>query len=160
VASRPGVDLFISIHSNSTKSHRTKGIEVYYMGSLEFKDRLEDQRKENEKHFCAKLNMRHDVPELKTIVTDMLYNYKMSDAERLADTVSSGLARELGQGSRGSKTARYFVLRNTLVPAVLIEVGFISNPKEAMLLKDGAYRQRIADTVAKSVMRYVYASGK
>jgi len=50
-------------------------------------------------------------------------------------------------------------LRNTLVPAVLIEVGFISNPREAMQLKDLAYRQRIADAVTKSLMRYMYAAG-
>jgi N-acetylmuramoyl-L-alanine amidase len=51
------------------------------------------------------------------------------------------------------------VLRNTLVPAVLVEVGFITNPKEATQLKEGAYRQKIADAVTKSLMRYVYAQG-
>ncbi|MEI8013021.1 MAG: N-acetylmuramoyl-L-alanine amidase, partial [Candidatus Omnitrophota bacterium] len=61
--------------------------------------------------------------------------------------------------SRGSKTARYFVLRNTLVPAILVEVGFISNPREANLLKDPGYRQKIADAVTQNMMRYVYAAG-
>jgi N-acetylmuramoyl-L-alanine amidase len=77
----------------------------------------------------------------------------------LAEAISRGLADGLGQVSRGSKTARYYVLRNTLVPAVLVEVGFITNPQEATQLKEGAYRQKIADGITKSLMRYVYAQG-
>ncbi|MBF0331803.1 MAG: N-acetylmuramoyl-L-alanine amidase [Candidatus Omnitrophica bacterium] len=159
-ASTPGADIFISIHANATKSHRAYGYEVYYIGALNAKDRAEDQRLQNEKILCRTLNMKQGVPELRLIVADMLYAYKMSDAARLAETVSQGLSQELGQGSRGSKTARYFVLRNTLIPAVLVEVGFITNPKDAMQLKDGMYRQRIADSVTKSVLRYVYATGR
>lgn len=159
-ASCPGADIFISIHSNATKSRRARGYEVYYIGALSSQDRFEAQRIENEKKFCRALNMKHDVPELRVIVADMLYAYKMSDARPLAEAVSNGLYQDIGQGSRGSKTARFFVLRNTLVPAILVEVGFISNPHEVVLLKDGAYRQKIADSITKSVLRYVYAAGR
>jgi N-acetylmuramoyl-L-alanine amidase len=156
-ASRPGVDLFISIHSNATKSRHAAGIEVYSIGELRMEDKCEAQRLQNEKKLCSLLNMRKDSRELRGIVTDMLYAYKVEDGPRLAQAVSRGLAQGLGQVSRGSKTARYFVLRNTLVPAILVEVGFITNPKEATQLKEGAYRQKIADVVTKSLMRYVYA---
>jgi len=158
-ASRPGVDLFISVHSNATKSRHAAGIEVYYIGALNFEDKCEAQRLQNEKKLCSLLNMRKDSPDVRGIVTDMLYAYKVEDGPRLAEAVSRGLAQGLGQVSRGSKPARYYVLRNTLVPAVLVEVGFISNPKEATQLKEGAYRQKIADAVTKSLMRYVYAQG-
>ena len=159
MASRPGVDLFISIHSNATKSRRASGIEVYYIGPLAMEDKCEVQRLQNEKKLCSLLNMRKDSNDVRGIVTDMLYAYKVEDAPRLANAVSRELAQSLGQISRGSKLARYFVLRNTLVPAVLVEVGFISNPREASQLKDGAYRQKIADAITKSLMRYVYAQG-
>ena len=159
MASRPGVDLFISIHSNATKSRRASGIEVYYIGPLNIEDKCEPQRLQNEKKLCSLLNMSKDGADLKGIVTDMLYTYKVADAPPLADAVSRGLAEALGQVSRGSKSARYYVLRNTLVPAILVEVGFISNPKEALQLKEGSYRQKIADGVTKSLMRYVYAQG-
>jgi N-acetylmuramoyl-L-alanine amidase len=160
LASIPTADIFISIHANATKSHRARGIEVYYMGSLTGLDKVEAQRLQNEKKLCRTLNMKQDVPELRRIVADMLYSYKMSDAAPLSEAVANGLYQDLRQGSRGSKTARFFVLRNTLIPAVLVEVGFISNPQEAMLLRDGAYRQKIADSIAKSVLRYVYATGR
>jgi N-acetylmuramoyl-L-alanine amidase len=158
-ASRPGVDLFISIHSNATKSRHASGIEVYSIGALTLEDKCEVQRLQNEKKLCSLLNMRKDSNDLRGIVTDMLYAYKVEDGPRLAEAVSRGLGEGLGQVSRGSKTARYFVLRNTLVPAVLVEVGFITNPKEAMQLREGGYRQKIADAITKSLMRYVYAQG-
>jgi len=158
-ASRPGVDLFVSIHSNATKNRRTAGIEIYYTEPLNSEDKRESQRLQNEKRLCGLLNMRRDSIDARGIVTDMLYTYKVEDGPRLAEAVSRGLAQELAQVSRGSKPARYYVLRNTLVPSVLVEVGFISNPKEAEQLKDGSYRQRIADAITKSLMRYVYAQG-
>jgi N-acetylmuramoyl-L-alanine amidase len=158
-ASKPGVDLFISIHANATKSRHASGIEIYYVGPLNMEDKCEAQRLKNEKKLCGLLNMRKDSPDVKGIVTDMLYAHKIEDSSRLAETVSRELSRALQQVSRGSKSSRYYVLRNTLVPSILVEVGFISNPKEATQLKEGAYRQKIADAVTKSLMRYVYAQG-
>jgi N-acetylmuramoyl-L-alanine amidase len=158
-ASRPGVDLFISFHANATKSRRARGFEVYYTAPLNLQDRCDDQRQLNEKKICARFNMRRDAPDLRGIVMDMLYAFKIGEAPRLAEAVNRGLARGLGEDSRGSKTARFFVLRNTLVPAVLVEVGFISNPREAMQLKDPDHRQKIADAVTQGVMRYFHASG-
>ena len=83
----------------------------------------------------------------------------MKTTPYLAEAVARGLAQELRQGEHASKMARYFVLRNTLVPAILIEVGFITNPHEAAQLKDGAYRQKIADAVTKGLTRCMHAQG-
>lgn len=159
MASKPGVDLFLSIHSNATKSRSACGIEVYYVGPLNMEDKCGSQRLQNERKLCSLLNMRKGSRNVKGIVTDMLYAYKVEDSPRLAEAISRGLSQALGQVSRGSKTARYYVLRNTLVPAILVEVGFISNSREAVQLKSGAYRQKIADAITKSLMRYVYAQG-
>jgi N-acetylmuramoyl-L-alanine amidase len=159
IASRPGVDLFLSIHANATNSRRACGIEVYYSGPLTLQDKLETQRLQNERRLCSALNMRRDSADVRGIVVDMLYANKLADGPELAEALTRELDKSLGKVSRGSKTARFFVLRNTLVPAVLVEVGFISNVKEAAQLKSGAYRQRVADAITKSVMRYLYASG-
>lgn len=159
LASRPDIDLYLSIHANANKKRIANGIEVYYSAALTKDDLTEDQRAANEKKICGLFNMRRDIPELKDIVTGMLYSYKRARSQELSDIISDGLMNETPRQSRGSKSARFFVLRNTLVPAVLIEVGFITNPKEAKLLKDGAYRQRLADSIAKSTLKYVYVSG-
>ncbi|MEI6438289.1 MAG: N-acetylmuramoyl-L-alanine amidase [Candidatus Omnitrophota bacterium] len=159
IASQPDVDLFISIHANANKTRGANGIEAYYAGTLSRDDRTEDQRKANEKKICSLYNMRSDIPDLRDIVTDMLYSYKRSVSPGLSDAVARGLSQAVPRQSRGSKPERFFVLRNTLIPAVLVEVGFVTNPKEAALLKDSAFRQRLAESITKSVLRFVYASG-
>ena len=159
VASRPGIDLFVSVHSNATKSRRVQGYDVYASAPLNSGDKSELQRVQNEKKLCAQLKMRQDLPELKDIVIDMCYAQKLKITPYLADAVTHGLSQELHQGEHSSKSARYFVLRNTLIPAILIEVGFITNPHEAMQLKDGSYRQKIADAVTKGLTRCMHAQG-
>ncbi len=158
-ASFPEVDLFVSIHANANKTRRASGIEVYYAGALSVEDLKDGQRRINQKRICSLYNMRSDIPDLKGIVTDMLYAYKRSFSPGLSDAVARGLRRENPRQNRGSKSGRFFVLRNTLIPAVLVEIGFITNPKEAAHLRDGAYRQELADAIAKSVLEFVYASG-
>ncbi|MBF0386867.1 MAG: N-acetylmuramoyl-L-alanine amidase [Candidatus Omnitrophica bacterium] len=159
IASQPDVDLFVSIHANANKSRGVNGIEVYYAGALNRDDRSEDQRLANQKKICSLYNMRSDIPDLRAITSDMLYAYKRAFSPGLSEAVARGLAREVPRQNRGSKPERFFVLRNTLIPAVLVEVGFVTNPKEASLLKDNDFRQRLAEAITKSVLRFVYVSG-
>ncbi len=159
IASQPDVDLFVSIHANANKTRGASGIEVYYAGALSRDDKTEEQRVANEKKICSLFHMRSDIPDLKGVVTDMLYANKRILSPGLSDAVARGLTREVPRQSRGSKPERFFVLRNTLIPAVLVEVGFVTNPKEASLLKDHSFRQRLAESIVKSVLRFVYVSG-
>ena len=159
IASAPDIELFVSIHTNAVLGHRAHGIEVYYIGALSPDDRADRQRLINEKMICSQLQMKRDSSDVRKIVLSMLYNYKLSAAPGIADRMARSLAHEMGEQSRGSKLQRYFVLRNTLVPAILVEAGFISNPREGRRLNDAGYRQRIADAIKQSIMEYLYASG-
>ena len=158
-ASQSGVDLFVSIHANANKSRGANGVEVYYADPLGIEDRFSDQRRINEKKLVAQLNMSKENADVRKIIADMLYCYKLSLSPGLADMVARGLSFEVSGKARGSKPQRYYVLRNTLIPAVLVEVGFITNPAEAGLLQDKAYRQRIADAITKNILRYGNDSG-
>ena len=159
IASQEGTELFVSIHANSNHSHGAHGIEVYYVGALGAADRDDDQRQINEKKLCGSLQMKPGADDVRKIVLNLLYNHKLSSAPGIADRIARRLAREMGESYRGSKPNRYFVLRNTLVPAILIEVGFMSNPREGRRLGEASYRQEIADAVARSVLEYLYAAG-
>ena len=158
VASRPGTDLFISIHANAHRDRHARGVEVYYPQAATCEDKDEEQKRKNIADLEQRLNMHHDSAPLNGIVADMLDTYKMSLSSGLAEAVYLGVVHDLGAESRGSKPQRYFVLRNTPVPAILIEVGFVTNPREAALLNKGEYRQKIADAITKNVLRFVYDS--
>ncbi|MCA9407023.1 MAG: N-acetylmuramoyl-L-alanine amidase, partial [Candidatus Omnitrophica bacterium] len=56
----------------------------------------------------------------------------------------------------GRKKSRFYVLRNTLIPSILVEVGFLTNPKEENLLSTPAYRQRIAIGLANSIVEHIH----
>ena len=79
-------------------------------------------------------------------------------AGRLAKIVQKNIVAETGLYNRGVKTANYFVIRNTLMPAILIETGFIDHAKDAAILASSSGQQSIADAVADAVSEYDHLS--
>lgn len=80
--------------------------------------------------------------------------YHCREGQRLAHFVQRCLVRHTRREDRGAKFARYYVIRNANMPAILVEGGFVSNPQERELLKTGAYREAVARAVAEGVHRY------
>jgi N-acetylmuramoyl-L-alanine amidase len=74
---------------------------------------------------------------------------------KLASTISKHCVKRVVLKNRGVKRSGFFVLRNTLVPSVLIEVGFITNKNDAGHLKHSSYRQDIAEMIADGVRDYI-----
>lgn len=154
MASKSAADLFISIHANSSPARSAKGIEVYSLADLTNAERNEDQRQMNEGLMFRRLAMKHDDHDLQMIISDMLYIKKQSESYPLAEVILDGASRFVMAENRGIKDARFFVLRNTLIPAILIEVGFLSNPQEEQLLNSSGYRQKLAYAIAKGIIDY------
>ena len=154
IASQSRADLFVSIHANSSRSRGARGMEVYYLRELDSQEKNEDQMKENQKTLFRQYAMQRNSPVLENILTDMLYSYKRGESERLARFITQKTSSTIKTQNRGSKASGFFVLRNTLIPAILVEVGFLSNPGEERLLKAGWYRQKIADGIARGLLEY------
>lgn len=76
-------------------------------------------------------------------------------AEELAETIHEYSIAELGLKDRGVKTANFYVLRNTNMPAILIEHGFYTNKAECALLKDSDFRQKCAVADAKGILDFL-----
>jgi N-acetylmuramoyl-L-alanine amidase len=72
--------------------------------------------------------------------------------ENLANILHKNLLTALGSADRGVKSARFVVIRNTKIPAALIEVGFLTNPAEASKLATDAYRQTAAEAIYRSIL--------
>lgn len=77
--------------------------------------------------------------------------YYGASSKVLAESVQSGLVSATGARDRGVKRNGFYVLRNTPGPAILVEAGFVSNPREAYRLSDPAYQARIARGIAAGV---------
>lgn len=154
-ASRPDIDLFVSIHANANPSRKLQGLEVYCLKDLDAVERKETQRLQNLDKIICELAIDRDSQDVDHIVSDLLYAHKQSESERLAVRVAERTSAKIATKNLGRKKSRFYVLRNTHVPAILVEVGFLSNQDEENLLKTGAYRQRVAEAVAQSIMEYV-----
>ena len=154
MTSRSTADIFISIHANASKNRGTQGMEVYYLRDLGWSEKNEPQRTKNHKIAFKRFTMKKNDSSLEKILNDMMYTYKKSESKRLARFVMDTTARKADIRNLGAKSAGFFVLRNTLIPAILVEVGYVTNFREEDLLKNSWYRQKIADGLAKSILEY------
>src|SRR3989338_1343485 len=154
IASRSKADLFVSIHANSSPARGVHGVEAYCLKDLGTLEKNEAQRQANHRLMFKNLSMKKGSLSLEDIVEDMLYTHKQSVSPALATKLADRVAQTAKANDRGDKQSRFFVLRNTLIPAVLVEIGFVTNPKEGRLLKTGDYRQKIAEGLANGILGY------
>ncbi len=82
------------------------------------------------------------------------YSEQDAAGERLAKSIQAELVKRLGPNRRAAKAGNFRVLRDTSMPAALVEVGFLSNPKEAQLLADPAYQRKVAEAIFAGLYNY------
>jgi N-acetylmuramoyl-L-alanine amidase len=148
------IDLFVSIHANISKSRKVKGLEVYCLRSLDFKEKKEALDPDKYQGMFRKYKMKQGDSLLKKTLIDMLSDYKNYESERLARYLAKDISSMTEISNRGDKQAGFYVLKYTLSPSVLIEVGFLSNRAEEKNLKWSEHRQKIAESIAESLARY------
>jgi N-acetylmuramoyl-L-alanine amidase len=81
--------------------------------------------------------------------------YYYDSGYELARTIHNSLLQATGAPDRRVRSARFYVLRKTSMPAVLLEVGFVTGAEDAPKLADPAYRTRLAQAIARGVIQYV-----
>lgn len=80
--------------------------------------------------------------------------YYSREGQRLAQHVQNSLVRRTRTVDRNAKFARYYVIRNSTLPAILVEGGFVSNAEDRERMKTGNYREAIARAIAEGILRY------
>ena len=98
----------------------------------------------------------HSLPD---IVKAIALNNKINESRELADTVQKSMVKRLGAKNKalkdlGVKQAPFVVLIGAAMPSVLTEISFLTNQREARLLRGGVYRQRIAEALFASICNY------
>jgi len=155
IASASNADLFVSVHANSSRSRSAHGLEVFYLRELDYSKKQDEIFQKNFEERLTKFSMDKDSAALKDILMDMMTQYKKGESKHLAEHVSASAPERINAKNRGIKSSGFFVLRNTLIPAILVEVGFLTNADEEALLRDSAYRKKVAEGLTKSVLDYV-----
>ncbi|MGI9042949.1 MAG: N-acetylmuramoyl-L-alanine amidase family protein [Gemmatimonadaceae bacterium] len=160
IANRNKGDLFVSIHVNasgnrSSAAARQRGYETYFLAEAKTAEASRVERMENE---AVKFETGANAPKgdpLSFIINDMAQNEHLRESNDLAETIQNGLRRFHPGRDRGVQQANFAVLRGSFMPAVLVEIGFGTNPEEAEYLNDRANQRRIAQSLAVSIMEYL-----
>lgn len=158
IANDANGDLFVSIHCNA---HNTpvSGSETYALGVHANKQNFEVAKQENsviflEDNYQEKYaGFNPNSPESVIGIT-LLQEEFLDQSLSLASIVESKLAGELNIPSRGVKQAGFVVLHQTNMPAILIETGFITNPKEGAFLHSKSGQEKVAKIIAEAVLTY------
>ena len=159
IANSRAADLFVSIHVNAARNRNARGLETFYLNLATSDDAAEVAARENASTGKVRFS---DVPKLLKQIMNHTY---VEESRELATTTQAAIARSiLGREkhplNRGVKTAGFHVLLGAQMPAVLVEVGFVSNREEARQLRSSSHRTKLASAVADGITRYAEMLGQ
>ena len=128
-ANKSNADMFLSIHFNAGGRGASYGIETYY-----YKARPE---------YTPAINKdKHNDPE------------RLEKSRKLAQKIQQSLVSKTGAYDRGVKRETFAVLRETSIPSILVELGFIDNQEEANKIKTNEYQEKLADGIVDGIVEY------
>jgi N-acetylmuramoyl-L-alanine amidase len=146
-------DLFVSLHINAHRKSSISGIETYYLNMATDERAVMVAAMEN-------ATSEKNISDLQTILNDLMLNTKISESSRLAYEVQKGMvdkarSRYKSVKSLGVKQAPFYVLIGAEMPAILSEIGFMTNSTERKRLLKATYLNLLADGVVSGIDRYV-----
>lgn len=157
LANRSGGKLFVSLHCNASRNRKASGIETYFLSPAKHERALEVAMLEN-----SVIELEDNPQEYKEITYENFYILALAQAnfiresQDLADMVQTSLARQTNLNDRGVDQAGFYVLVGASMPAILIEMGFITNREEEKRLKSASYRQKLAEWIGEAVIRFLH----
>ena len=128
-------DIFVSIHINASGSSAAQGIETYYYQPYA--------------EYPSRINAAYHANPT-----------RLSMSDTLANAIQSSLINATGAQNQGVKRQTFAVLRETTAPAVLLELGFLSNPQEAARLNTSAYQETLANAIVAGIKSYYEKESK
>lgn len=157
-ANNQKAQIFVSIHVNSSFKRSARGPETYYV-SLKATDQdaflLSQKENSSFKEDIDKLaNGAGD--ELKMILWSMAQNEYIKESAKLADYIQGELNILLKTENRGVKQAPFRVLMRAAMPAVLVEVAFVSNSTEEKKLQDDAFLDQVTRALYDGISKFIY----
>jgi len=161
IANRAKGDLFISIHVNAANPNwkdpgGARGFETYFLSEARTEDARRVERMENSVvELESRSKSQSSGDPLSFIKSDMTQNQHLRESSELAEMIQGRLGIMHPGPSRGVKQAGFRVLVTAYMPAVLVEIGFGTNPKEAAYLNDPTKQDALATAIADAAVDYL-----
>jgi N-acetylmuramoyl-L-alanine amidase len=138
--------VYISIHANAAFDKKARGYEVWYL-SPEYRRTLIDESK-----YADSVEVLH-------ILNDMMEEEFTTESITMAQLIMNQFKENLGSlmPSRGIKAEDWYVVKNARMPSVLVELGFVTNEADALLMTDETYLKKFSQALYKGIMQFVTA---
>ena len=149
-------DLFVSIHTNATKNTAANGFQVYFRSEKATdKEAAETAALENEAMQYEEAHYNF----VDALLQSMAKNEFMNESSKLSGYIQKEVYRQPGVGiavnpKTGLRQANFYVLRGVNAPSVLIEMGFISSPKDRVKLSNATVQKKMAQGIYNGVVQY------
>ncbi|MFA9390182.1 MAG: N-acetylmuramoyl-L-alanine amidase [Prolixibacteraceae bacterium] len=159
IANKHKADLFISLHVNYYTSESTYGSETYILGNHRSEDNLKVAQLENsvillEDDYSTRYEGFDPNSAESYIMFELIQNEFLEQSRYFADQVQNSFIAQAKRRSRGVKQAGFLVLRKTVMPSILIELGYISNPNEKKYIENDLNRTELANAIGKAFSSY------
>jgi len=153
-ANTHNADLFLSLHLNAYPSAKVHGFAAYYLNLTTDKEAMRVAALEN-------ATSTHQLSDLQDILASIMKNSKIAESSRLARLVNDAVVRGLsdnagGKGkNHGVKQAPFYVLIGAQMPAILLEMAFISNPDEAKQIVSDDHVAEMTKHISQGILSYI-----
>jgi N-acetylmuramoyl-L-alanine amidase len=142
-------DLFVSVHANSSPAIKAKGFEVYF---------LSPEATDEQASKLARLeNQAPPTPISAQVISILSYattQYHVAESSQLAESMFSAVSQKIASNGRGVRQAPFTVLHGTNMPAVLVEIGYVTNYEESRNLTRDAYLKRVASAISSGIVEF------
>lgn len=155
IANQAKGKLFVSIHCNASKDRRAGGFETYFLSPARSNKALDVALLENAAvEFEDDQSFYQDLNDENYILLAMTQSHNIRLSESLCALTQDKLSEKTSLKNRGVDQAGFYVLYGANMPAILVEVAFISNRAEEKLLKTKKFRSSLAEAISESVVKF------
>lgn len=155
IAQRVGGDLFISLHANSHNSRKIRGASVYTVSEkASDAEAARVAEKENAADAIAGVNLSQHPDDVRDILLDLTWRETKNLSKQFADTIIKEVGTVNSLLPNSHRFAGFAVLKSPTVPSVLLEIGYMSHPKEAQMLQRRSHRNKIVGAMVRAIDRY------
>ena len=167
IANKANANLFISIHSNASNNRNANGCQTFTLGAgsdaeakaaAMYENEVilsEDNFEETYKGFDPRSSESY-------IIFELMRSHDMEQSVKLAEMVQRGMVKGTALNDRGVSSAGFLVLHRTVMPSILVELGFISNSKDENLIASKEGQEKLAKGIFNGFSEYyrLYGKGK
>ena len=157
IAEDAGAHLFVSLHLNAAPSRKARGTEVFFVSLEGATDRALKELEQIENSADLAGGVRSEIeasPEVTKMLVDLRQNDSVERSQRLATLLTDHIEDVRGIETRRVKQAGFAVLKSLFIPAVLVEIGFLTNSDDVRFVRSSSHREQYIKALADGVVEY------